>query len=754
MTPRARLDRWAAIAAAIAIAAYCLAARNIELGVLAAFVVGLRWLIGRTTSTVAAPRWIVNIVAAIAVLWTLGRALGIAGTRLDIDGFSVLLTLLLLGKLFDWTKLRDAAQVLMLSAFLGIGAVLTSNELRVFLALGALCVSLALGAAWFQLAVGDERYRRAHTNLGRDPLKDEGETSLVARVLGVGLPIVLGISAAVFLLMPRGLGDGLFGEVRSASLGERSTGFTDRVQLGAGGLISTSPTIVLDMVVSDGDGKRLGGLMQPYYLRGAVLDRYDQQTREWNATAAARPQQLTTPAYTVLLTAPTDEVLVQDITIRSAPAGDSYLFCVWSPVSVKFARSERFIQGQARTHALRRRGRGGKLQYTVVSAVPAPARSVAADIGLRFRPIQSEQWPGVRDLTRRVLQDAGVDPDEVFATATESLGRPIDAGRVRAPSESDVVVRAASVLSNWLRREFAYTLEPEAAPADRDPVEWFLLDARQGHCEYFAAGLTAMCRTVGIGARVVTGYLATEYNESSEHYVVRESDAHAWTEIEVAPGTWRTYDATPQADLSRIHEPSQSVWAQVGRMLDAVEYAWINSVVSFDESARSELFGLPRIEETRLARRVQSFGRRLEAGGVGLFGRAVLNAGLAFGGTLVVGWAVGAGVLFAHRRLRRGADRSGGAPIRALHDEALRALRRFGKAKPDSAPIARHAQSLAREAPELSGLVGRAAEILYAVQFGGRPLTPERWAEAERLIADLRAVDMRKPVGPIGAAQR
>lgn len=64
-----------------------------------------------------------------------------------------------------------------------------------------------------------------------------------------------------------------------------------------------------------------------------------------------------------------------------------------------------------------------------------------------------------------------------------------------------------------------------------------------------------MCRTVGIDARVVTGYVAIDYNEATESYIVRASNAHAWVEAEVLPDRWRRFDPTPTADLVRIHEP-------------------------------------------------------------------------------------------------------------------------------------------------------------------------------------------------------
>ena len=721
------LDRWTLRAAVIAVIAYCLAARNIELSVLFALGLGLRAFLLRTNRSVAAPAWAVNGVAVLAVLWTLGRALGVGGARLDIDGFSVLLTLLLLGKLFDWSKPRDAAQVLMLSAFLGLGAVLTSNELLVFLALVALGFSLACGTIWFQLAAAERR-----TGILEETSVRSAEPSpVIARsmrgVLALTLPAVVVVSMVVFVVAPRGLGDGIFGELRSAAAGGQVTGFDDRVQLGAGGVISDSPTIVLDLEVRDIRGERRGGPMERYYLRGAVLDQYDQRTGTWEASPTPTSPFPMRPGRGYTLGTPKDASIIQDITIRAAPNGVSYLFSVWSPVRIEFPRADTLIADASKTHSLRRRGRGGKFSYTVWSSEEVTQRSTGPREDRTRTPLG---LPRVRAMAERVVEDFGLEVAQVTEAADEIAAAPLDA---RYDSNGPVE-RAIVALSAELRRNFVYTLAPNATPRERDPIEWFLLDEQSGHCEYFASGLVALCRSLGIRARVVQGSIATEFNETTLHYVVRESNAHAWDEAEVAPGIWKTFDATPEADLERIHDPSSNWMAQIGRMFDAVEYAWITSVVGFDEDLRTRLFGAQRSEETGLARSAQRLARRVERQGPALLLSAVINAVLAFGATVGVGWLAMFGVSRLGRRWRPGHD--GGAAVHdRLHAALLRALRAAGYEKPPGAPIARFAHAI--DAPQVADDARSVARVIYDGKFAGRPPTPAAEADAWRRIESI-----------------
>lgn len=106
---------------------------------------------------------------------------------------------------------------------------------------------------------------------------------------------------------------------------------------------------------------------------------------------------------------------------------------------------------------------------------------------------------------------------------------------------------------DWFNREnFVYTLQPPEL--GRDSVDDFLFGTRRGFCEHYASAFTFLMRAAGVPARVVAGYQGGMQNPVGNYYVVRQSDAHAWTEIWVEGRGWLRVDPTAAIAPSRIEE--------------------------------------------------------------------------------------------------------------------------------------------------------------------------------------------------------
>jgi protein-glutamine gamma-glutamyltransferase len=59
-------------------------------------------------------------------------------------------------------------------------------------------------------------------------------------------------------------------------------------------------------------------------------------------------------------------------------------------------------------------------------------------------------------------------------------------------------------------------------------------------------------RAAGIPARIVTGYQGGEFNEAGNYLIVRQSDAHAWTEVWLDDQGWIRVDPTAAVSPDRI----------------------------------------------------------------------------------------------------------------------------------------------------------------------------------------------------------
>jgi protein-glutamine gamma-glutamyltransferase len=123
------------------------------------------------------------------------------------------------------------------------------------------------------------------------------------------------------------------------------------------------------------------------------------------------------------------------------------------------------------------------------------------------------------------------------------------ARRMRLAAGSDQAFIDA-VLRKFHDEQYFYTLEPPAL--GNNPVDRFLFDTRRGFCEHYASAFAVMMRAAGVPARVVLGYQGGEINPVGQYMIVRQSDAHAWTEVWLSGRGWVRVDPTAAVAPERI----------------------------------------------------------------------------------------------------------------------------------------------------------------------------------------------------------
>ena len=105
-------------------------------------------------------------------------------------------------------------------------------------------------------------------------------------------------------------------------------------------------------------------------------------------------------------------------------------------------------------------------------------------------------------------------------------------------------------LALFRQQPFVYTLNPPALGTE--PVDAFLFETRRGFCEHYASSFTVLMRAAGIPARIVTGYQGGSASDYGPDWIVRQSDAHAWSEVWLPGEGWRRVDPTAAVAPSRI----------------------------------------------------------------------------------------------------------------------------------------------------------------------------------------------------------
>jgi transglutaminase-like putative cysteine protease len=258
----------------------------------------------------------------------------------------------------------------------------------------------------------------------------------------------------------------------------------------------------------------------------------------------------------------------------------------------------------------------------------------------------------------------------------------------------------------WLRdQDFVYTLTPPALPGD--PVDDFLFGSRQGFCEHYAGAFTVLMRAAGIPARVVTGYQGGELNPIADHLLVRQRDAHAWTEVWLQGSGWTRVDPTAVVAPERIEQgidvaipprvgagafsftPAPAVadtFRRLRQVLDAAQSRWNAWVLGYGPGRQREVADL-----------------------LGLDGSSLGSLVLA----LTVALALLLGILAMWMFPRRGSR----DPVRRCYAAFCARLARQGLPRePAEGPLSYAARVTARR-PELAPAVAAITEAYVALRY-------------------------------------
>lgn len=106
------------------------------------------------------------------------------------------------------------------------------------------------------------------------------------------------------------------------------------------------------------------------------------------------------------------------------------------------------------------------------------------------------------------------------------------------------------VLSMFRNQNFFYTTTPPLL--GENSVDEFLFGTKRGFCEHYASSFAVLMRAAGIPARIVTGYQGGEVNPVGNYMIVRQADAHAWTEIWFRDAGWVRIDPTAAVSPLRV----------------------------------------------------------------------------------------------------------------------------------------------------------------------------------------------------------
>jgi transglutaminase-like putative cysteine protease len=122
---------------------------------------------------------------------------------------------------------------------------------------------------------------------------------------------------------------------------------------------------------------------------------------------------------------------------------------------------------------------------------------------------------------------------------TRNLAAQIVANAAKNPYDE------AKAIEQYLKNNFTYSTDIPLPPPNRDRVDYFLFDGKQGYCEDYSAAAVVLLRALNIPTREVTGFAPGTYDSTQGAYVYREANSHAWPEVYFPGYGWIQFEPTP-----------------------------------------------------------------------------------------------------------------------------------------------------------------------------------------------------------------
>jgi hypothetical protein len=410
------------------------------------------------------------------------------------------------------------------------------------------------------------------------------------------LVTTLALGGLIFLTLPRQAG-----ATRSqpgSQMAQHLTGFDEEVALGQFGEILENETVVMTVEFTDMEGKTISPPGEPLW-RGVTMIRYERG--KWRRQPRHTSQQYVAfPGRNL-----SSKLIRQKIKLE---ANDSPTLFAMRPIryTEAGARLSPFLNPVDGT-LQRPDHRVGTYDYVVLSE-PDPD---GTQIGELNPDLTHNEW-----LTS-------------ISQSLRSRLRPIAESAVSDVKEEgpDGIKARAQALERYLRNsgQFKYTLHMEQIDLALDPVEDFLLNRKEGHCEYFASALALLLRSIDIPARMVNGFKGGDWNEITQTMNVRQKHAHSWVEAYLGPGpegrpVWITLDPTPGEQRDESVARVGGIVGNFRPLTDLIRHIWVFYIIGYDGERQSRLLYTPmRMMINWLREKYLEMGMLLRRGFAALF---------------------------------------------------------------------------------------------------------------------------------------
>lgn len=359
--------------------------------------------------------------------------------------------------------------------------------------------------------------------------------------------IAVPLTTVLFFLLPR-TSYPMFNILPVSS--KAKTGFSDNITLGEVSSIQEDNQTVMRIAVDRYFGE--------IYIRGVTFNRFD--GKRWENTV---PDNIKT-----LRQFDSGKPITYDVYLE--PTYQNYLFLIDFPIKLDMGKNVNTFYPYPHKD----------LTYTTLSDI---------DKKMMYR--------GYSILSDRFVEQTSIG---YYLILPEKISKELVDYSKRF-KDRDAYKTALNILKELSKLDYSLS----NLPMGENQLDSFLFDKKKGNCEYFATGMAILLRLNGIPSRVVGGYKTSTYNNIGRYYLVKQKDAHLWTEAYIS-GKWIRFDPTPPIRnllIQKIESPSK-----LKLIYDTFNYYYTVMILSYDFSKQMSVYksvagrmaSLPKIEIERV----------------------------------------------------------------------------------------------------------------------------------------------------------
>ncbi len=386
-------------------------------------------------------------------------------------------------------------------------------------------------------------------------------------LIALGLTVFLS-SVGIFFTFPR-VGLGFFATKTRASMA--MTGFSEQVELGSHGVIRNNPEVVMRVEFPD---NKMPAEAVSYHWRMMSFDSYD--GTQWARTRPFQRARLDTitrqpPLFDTrqLYAQPVRDYLEDAKTIRLKiyiePLNAKQVPQLWpiksfglpQSIQLPFNPNSSWLHFDTMYHDLYINQRN--------------------ELGVAYN-LDVASKPSLSPLEQATYEPMEPERHQLFLQLPEDMERVTELASNLTQNETNPY-KKAQIIERHLQTSYAYTTNLPPVEGN-NPVNSFLFNTKQGHCEFFATAMTLMMRSQNIPARLVNGFLGGVWNGSGNYMSVRQGDAHSWVEVYLPEYGWVPFDPTPSSGTTPM--ANNSITQQMRDLYDTARMRWMQWVIEYN----------------------------------------------------------------------------------------------------------------------------------------------------------------------------